>query len=815
MSEHGGSDTEGKTLHLIGNAHIDPVWLWQWQEGFHEVLATFRSMLDRLSEYPDFVFTSSSAAFYEWVEAVDPGMFAEIKQRVVEGRWQIVGGWWIQPDCNIPCGESFVRQGLYGQRYFKDKLGVIAHAAYNPDSFGHNGMLPQILKKSGLDYYVFMRPGPHEKALPGRAFWWEADDGSRVLAGQVPISYVGSGPNLEPQIRRCAEEIKLPLTAGTCYYGVGNHGGGPTIESIAAIHRLQNDSSLPTLAFSSPAQFFAAVEATGADLPVVHDELQHHASGCYAAHSGIKQWNRRAENLLLAAEKWSTIAAAVSGQPYPGDLSRAWKDVLFCQFHDIMAGTSLEAAYDDARDLFGEAMTIAGRALNNATQSVAWNISIPPEEGMHPLIVFNPHAWPLHANVELEIARAVEQDALFNDGGQQIAVQTVQSQSTTRGRTRLSFVADVPAMGFRVYRLAPAPAKTVQSAITASDSALENGRWRLQLDAQTGFIAHLYDKQAQREVFAGPAAQPIVIDDHSDTWSHGVFQFDQVIGAFSAGSVRLVEHGPVKSVIRVSSAYGASRLMQDFTLYSDLDQIDARVTVDWHEQHKMLKLRFPVNLATGTATYEIPYGHIVRPTDGEEEPGQNWLDVSGASADGAMYGLSILNDGKYSFDVNGTAIGLTVLRSPIYAHHNPAVPQAEQDYSFIDQGIQHFAYTLLPHNGTWQDAETVRHAAELNQPPVILAATYHAQGKLPQSMSFVAAEPSNIVVSAIKRAEDGDGVIVRAYETAKLATQGTIHLLAWGRTIQADFGPCEIKTFHVPMDGAAAVTETNLLEWIE
>ena len=203
-----------KTLYMIGNAHIDPVWLWSWQEGFHEVKATFRSALDRMNEYDDFTFVASSAAFYEWIEQNDPEMFKEIQERVDQGRWQIVGGWWLEPDCNIPGGESFVRQALYGQSYFQSKFNTIARLAYNVDSFGHNGMLPQILKKSGLDYYVFMRPMPHEKELPARLFWWESEDGSRVLAFRLPFSYATWHEDLESHVAECAAVRRRDCSRG-------------------------------------------------------------------------------------------------------------------------------------------------------------------------------------------------------------------------------------------------------------------------------------------------------------------------------------------------------------------------------------------------------------------------------------------------------------------------------------------------------------------------------------------------------------------------------------------------------------------------
>src|ERR1041385_6243141 len=298
-------------LHMIGNAHIDPVWLWQWQEGFHEVKATFRSALDRMKEYPDFKFVASSAAFYEWVEESEPAMFAEIQQRVAEGRWDIVGGWWVEPDCNIPSGESFVRHGLYGQRYFKEKFGVIARTGFNVDSFGHAGTLPQILKKSGLDYYVFLRPMPHEKGLPSRLFWWQADDCSRVLAFRIPFEYLSWGKELEIHARRCADEMKAPVDEIMCFYGVGNHGGGPTIANLESIHCLDANPQFPArLICSTPEEFFCAAETKGWQIPTVQSELQHHASGCYASHSGIKRWNRIAENRLLAAEKLSVAAAS-------------------------------------------------------------------------------------------------------------------------------------------------------------------------------------------------------------------------------------------------------------------------------------------------------------------------------------------------------------------------------------------------------------------------------------------------------------------------------------------------------------------------
>jgi alpha-mannosidase len=460
---------------------------------------------------------------------------------------------------------------------------------------------------------------------------------------------------------------------------------------------------------------------------------------------------------------------------------------------------------------------IADRALNHATQSIAWNIRIPQEEDTYPLVVFNPLTWPVKTNIEIESWSLKPETILVDESGKLIPHQEVQSSSAA-GRTRICFTADLPALGYRTYRLLSCPKvkreNGIKTKVQASDTVLENNRFRLEFDAATGFILSLRDKVEDVEVFSGPAAMPAVLEDPGDTWGHDVFKWDQVIGKFQVESIRLVEHGRVKSVIRVTSRYGASRLIQDFAMYPDREQVDVSLTVDWHETCKMLKLRFPVHAKFMKVTHEVPYGHIERSANGEEEPTQSWVDVSGISRDKEIpYGFSLLNDGKYSLDVNVNDVGLTVLRSPAYAHHTPAVLGPDGNHSFMDQGIQRFHYTLLPHTGSWETAGTARRAAELNQPPVALFGTFHPEGILPQCDSLLTVESESVMVTVLKQAEDGDGLVLRAFETSGAAAHATIFLPALGRALEADFGPSEIKTFHIPHDPTKAVTETNLLEW--
>ena len=807
-----------KTFHMIGNAHLDPVWLWPWQEGFQETKATFRSALDRMKEYKDFIFTSSSAASYEWIENNDQEMFEEIKARVKEGRWKIVGGWWVQPDCNIPSGESFARQGLYGQRYFKEKFGVTAKVGYNVDSFGHHGMLPQILKKSGMDSYVFMRPMPNEKGLPNRTFWWESDDGSRVLAFRIMYEYLSWGKELESYMERGKGEFKGDVDELMMFYGVGNHGGGPTKENIESILKLKEDPNTPNLEFSSPEDYFEKVKQKDWNLPVVHDDLQHHASGSYAAHSGVKHWNRKAENRLLTAEKYAALANWLTGQAYPKqELDRAWKNVLFNQFHDILAGTSIELAYEDARNDYGEAIAIADRALNYALQSISWKINIEQDEAMKPIVVFNPHAWESNVNVELEVGGLKENAMLKDDQGNVIPFQTVQSQATANGRHRVSFLAKLPSLGYRVYKLYSKLEKQVvkNEGIKATDTTLENDRFKLEINPETGWISSLYDKEKEHEVFTGPAAKPVVIHDKTDTWSHDTSHFNDVVGAFKARNVYLAEHGPVKSVIRVVSEFGKSVFVQDFTMYKNKNQIDVKVQVDWREHFKMLKLAFPINAIFRKQTYEIPYGTIEREDNGEEEPGQSWVDVTGLMPNHkGIYGLSLINDAKYSYSIQNKELSLTVLRSPIYAHHDPLIPEENGHYSFTDQGIQNFNYSLIPHEEGWKNAETPRRAAELNSKPIAIIETYH-QGSLPMTAEYVKVNQENIIISVVKKAEDNDDLIVRCYETDAKKVEAKIELPIFDRAFHATFKPNEIKTFRIPKDVKKAVIETNLIEWDE
>ena len=824
-------------IHLIGNAHLDPVWLWNREQGLAEVKATFKSVLQRMKEFPNFTFTCSSAVYYKWVEENAPEMFQEIKQKVEEGRWNIIGGWWIQPDCNIPCGESFVRHGLYSQRYFLDRFGQIAKTGYNVDSFGHSGMLPQILSKSGISNYVFMRPSHDEKDLPGPLFWWESMDGSRVLTFRIPFCYNQEWG--DPDSSDPTEKQKLVATRSLSvqlgydlmgFYGVGNHGGGPTISNLKMIEALQADWGEDSLMMSSPDIYFNDMRREKLDLPVVNGDLQHHASGVYSAHSAIKKINRLAENRLMASEKISAIAMHLTGLQYPIDrFERAWQQILFNQFHDIITGCCIKEAYVDVFNSYGEALNIAGEEMNSALQKISWSIDTSSGEDLPlskesdwilwehenrgvPLVVFNPLSWEVMTPVQVH--RSVK--GITDDTGTAQLIQHVRApQMNLDDKWDTLFIGKIPAMGYRVYRIyknleleQPAPA----GKLIITEAQVENDFIRLNFDPCTGFISRLYDKRINADILSGSGAVPIVIDEQdSDTWAHFIFEFNKDIGRFGNAEIKILETGPVRARLRITNHYESSTLQQDYIIYHDRPEILVNVNLNWQEKHRMLKIAFPVNINDPHAVYEIPYGFIERPVNGLEEPSQQWVDLSGIHQENNIhYGLSLLTDSKYSFSAKGNTISMTVVRSPIYADH---YGYAERDAfcEFMDQGTQEFSYIILPHEKTWQEAGTVKKAYELNVPVVKIIETYH-KGSLGLKMEGISISAENVIALVLKRAEDGGGFILRCYETAGKAVAATINLSLCNRQWPAGFGPCEIKTFFIPDNPDKDVSETNLIE---
>ena len=757
------------TVHLVGHAHIDMNWLWLWPETVEVCRATFRQALDFMGDaprrsgdaavpqaaFPEFTFSQSQASTYLAMEQDYPEIFADIGRRVKEGRWEVTGGTWVEGDMNMASGEAIARQILYAKRYFRDKFGVDVRIAWEPDTFGHAWTVPQILKKAGIDYYYFCRCG---KDIP--LFWWEAPDGSRVLAYNFGGYSGGVDASIGDQPLEFARAFGVKDALHV--YGVGDHGGGPTRADIESALELQRRLIFPRVRFSTAQGFFDKVLSQTTEFPVVRDELNFTFEGCYTTHADIKRWNRTSENLLPTAEAFSALAAAY-GRAYPrDDFTTAWRNTCFNQFHDIFDGSAIHGSYEYSRGLFEQTHKLGSDALDGALGVIAARADT--RGGGAPVVVFNPMAWDrtdtVTATVDLPAGTA--QVRVTDDRGKQMPAQIV-GRDAQNGTLKVTFAAEVPSLGYRVFHVEPVSAEQKHRGGVEGDDAgrLENEFWRVQVDIANGTITSIYDKRRKIELVP-PGERANVLQALFEK-PHGMSAWE--IGEISRtenldgpAEVRAVQHGPASAAIRVTRKWRASTFTQDITLYAGCERIDFVTTADWREigtpqaDFPMIKVAFPAALVRAEATFDIPFGSIVRPADGHEVPALKWIDLTGTAAGGGEYGVSLLNDSKYGHDVNGSVMRLTLLRCPYDPDPRP------------DEGEHHFTYSLYPHAGGWRRAATVRRSYELNNPLIAITEAAHA-GRLPASRSFLRVEPESLIVTALKRAEDAEDIIVRFYES--------------------------------------------------
>jgi len=791
---------ERKVIHMVGNNHIDPIWLWGLEEGLEITRSIFSSVLDKMKIYPEFTFSASSALLYEWIEKIDENLFKEIKRRVKEGRWSIVGGFYVEPDCNLPSGESFVRQGLYGQRYFKEKFGIIPRIGYNPDSFGHNFALPQILKKLGLEYYVFFRPDETEKKLYQNLFIWKGLDGSEILTYRISKGCNLRGEILENTIKE--KENETNLDTHMILYEAGDYiNNNITDENIKIIKNYaQNSNSI--IKFSTPEKFFEDIKRQEKYLKI-RDELQYHARGCYSNIWWVKKENRKLENLLLTAEKISVLGEYLGISSYPNIFTSLWKKLLFTQFHDIIGGVCIKEIYPYIRNIYGNIENNLNDIIVFTLKRLFKNIDT-SKEGLY-IIIFNPTTFEREVPIEIEIPNNLENYSLIDKDEKPILFQLEKSSSITfLNRKKLIFLAKLPPFGYTSYRLVKRNNKfSFRDILKIKNYSLENKWLYLEIDPDTGYIKRFFDKENNREIFKNDGCIPLVIKDDSDAWAHGVDKFKDIIGKFKLEEIKIIEKGPVRGIIRVKSRYGNSVVIQDFCLYKDLNYVEVNVKLDWHEKHKMLKLSFPLNLSNPKSIYQIPYGFIERACNGEENPGLSFLNVEDNN-----YGLSLINSAKYGYDVDNNILSLTVVRSPVYAHHNPKKLNSTDEYEYIDQGEQEFKYILYPYKGSWKENYIIQASESLNNPPLVFIEGNH-NGNFPIYKSFLEYSGENFLINVIKKHEDGLGIIVRIYETLGKKSVGRIKL--FNKEWDFFLNPFEIKTFLINRE---FVKETNLLEEI-
>jgi alpha-mannosidase len=757
------------TVYITGNAHIDAAWLWRWHETVEVCKATFAQQLDLMNEYSGYVFSQSSAAFYRWMEELYPDIFQRIQKRAKEGLWEVVGGTIIEPDCNLPGGESWARQLLYGKRYFSQKLSTDVKLGYTPDSFGYNWNLPQFFARSGIEAFITQKISWNDtNEFPYHLFWWEAPDGSRVLT-YFPISGYVTTVQAEQLIRDVKEfEANTGLKDVLVLYGFGDHGIGPEWTMLNRAEFYKNATVFPNLVFSGIYQYLSKIPKETLDkLPIWRDELylEFHR-GTLTTQGAVKQANRKNEILLTNSEKLASLDWLM-GTPFPEQtLTEAWWKYLFNQFHDILPGSSITPVYRDAAESHQEIAGIAKDVAEKSLMRVASHINTSTLSDGVPLLIFNPLSWDRTDIASVELPEEMTNPVVSDEGGTEIP-----SQISIQGKKKvLVFVAQkIPAMGYKVFKVKQGERQLHETHVSANNYRLENEYLIVEVSPRSGNISRIFDKASNREVMNGEGNILQCLEDiptQFDAWE--IKYTGKKWELNSPESITLVENGPVQAVIRVkkdflgsakskmfpTSTFPSSFFTQDIILYSGIPRIDCRMNADWWEEHILLKVAFPVTVKSDLATYEIPYSHITRSTNRNnswerarnEVSAQYWADISDGS-----YGVSLLNDSKYGYDIEGSMMRLTLLRSPVSPD-----PQA-------DKGKHSFAYSLYPHKGSWQEANTVRRGQEFNNPLISRFLTPHAGG-MELSHSFFKAEPANVVLSAMKKAEDSDALIMRLYE---------------------------------------------------
>lgn len=803
------------TIYLTGNAHIDLAWLWRKQESVEISANTFRSVMENMKEFPELVFAQSQAQVYAWIEQKYPELFERIKEAVRSGNWDIVGGMWVEPDCNLPSGESLIRQILYGQQFFRERFGKSARLGWNPDSFGFNWNLPQIYKRAGIKAFLTYKLLWNDTTVfPYQLFWWEAPDGSRILAYTPSSSYVES---IQP--RQLVHQLML-FESNTGFreflvlFGMGDHGGGPNREMLMRMQMLNRLPVFPKLELSGVDTFFDRVfESDLSRLPVWRSELYLETHrGTYTTQASLKKSNRECESLLETAEKAASIATVLFGAEYPAhELESAWKKVLLNHFHDILPGSCITPVFRDAMEDYAVAKRLVSREIDRALSALSEKVSV-PVKGWRNVVVFNPLSWERSGVVRIALPRRAPSELSVMDRIGNIVPSQIVVTDDSLGRELLFYARDVPSVGYKVFTISDEPHDDLRSDIIAEKYAIENSYLRVEVDAGSGNITRIFDKQQGKEVLEkGKQGNYLQLfenlPDNYDAWN--IKYTGRSWTLEKADSVELLEQGPVRAVIRVKKSFlGLSKanraptggfpssfFTQDITLYADSPRLDVVLSTDWWEDHMLLKVAFPFAVDSEYAAFEIPYGYVTRPTTRREPwerarfevPAHRWADLSNED-----WGVSLLNDGKYGMDVDENVMRLTLLTSPLWP--DPAA----------DRGRHRCTYSIYPHEGDWREGLTFRRAQELNLPLVAHLVENVKGGELPPERSFFAVDCEGVVLSSIKLAEDSKGLILRFVEVKGESADTKIKLPLPVKSVS------EVDLMEEKLDGEVEIEGINI-----
>lgn len=839
----GQSDALKPTITVVGHSHIDLAWLWQLDATIEKASRTFATVLNLMRQYPEYVYMHSTPQLFKLLEQRYPELYAEIKARVDEGRFEVTGAMWVEADTNLPGGESLVRQLLLGKEAIERDLGQRTTVLWMPDVFGYSAALPQLMQRSGVSSFMTTKLSWNQfNRFPYDTFRWRGIDGTEVLAhlGTTPapdqkgFTYIGQLTPFDvkgtwDQYQQKALNDELLLS-----FGWGDGGGGPTREMLETARVLANLPGIPRVQMGNVESYFERLNQrmSGKSLPVWDGELYLELHrGTYTSQGFIKRANRKAEVLYHDAEALSALVDIVTGaSDYPQtELRQGWEHLLRNQFHDILPGSSIHAVYEDCRKDYAWIFSVGEAAVTRAQEHLCARI---PTRGPA-LVVFNTLGQQRDDVASVAVDGNLKGQTLLGSQGEVLPLQWVEEDGKAH---LLADIPAAPALGYRVYPLteAPSPVMTAPAVepLVITPEKLENTYYRLHLNGN-GQITSLFDKVNVREVLAPDARGTLsvpgtlnvpgnvlqVFEDKpltGDAWDIDPYYEEKQREITELLEASVEETGPVRGSLRLCWRYGESLITQRLSLYARHPRIDFRTKVIWRERQTLLKVAFPVNVRATHATYDIQFGNLERPTHRNtswdaarfEVPAHKWVDLSEGN-----YGVALLNDCKYGHDVHDNVLRLTLIKSPID-------PDPEADL-----GEHCFTYSLLPHAGDWRSSAVIPQGYALNTPLRAVMIPQAQPGDLPPAMALIEPDADHVILETLKRAEyeDAPGTtawIVRVYETRQFRNPAVrlhfglpIHravecnlmekqetpVAIEGDTLIFAIAPYEIKTFMVWM----------------
>ena len=827
-------------LHLVCNAHIDVVWLWNIEEGVAEALSTYRVAADFCDEYDGFVFCHNEAIIYQWVEEYDPVLFARIQRLVKEKKWHIMGGWYLQPDANLPSGESFVRQILEGRYYFKEKFEVVPTDAMNFDAFGHSRGLVQIMVKSGYKSYLFCRPEPDMLDLPAEDFYWVGPDGSKILCHRAYNSYESHRGEADLKIKGWME--KNPnAKVGLVLWGIGDHGGGPSRVDYQKIKELNEKTNQYNIIHSDPESYFAELLEKEPNIPEYRGILNPRYTGCYTSQSRIKMLHRQLENELFKTEKMAAHASFSNLMTYPADtMKTVTKDLLLDEFHDILPGSAIKPVEQYATAVAGHGLKELKDTRIHAFLSLCSDQK-KAEDGTIPVFVYNPHPYPVTETIEVEYQlpdqnknRDLYANPVITHNGEKVVSQREHEVSNFNvdWRVKSVFKATLPASSMQRYdvriELIPTPADRKND--EKEEYVFDNGKVKAVISCKTGLLTSFV--VGGKEFVSSPALTPLVVHDDENSWAHKERAYRDVIGKFELMSakeaadfcgilqtdelapVHVIEDGEVRTIVEALFKYNRSVIVRRYYLDKFSSEIKISEKVFWNEKMKMLKLSVPTTV-DGEYLGQTAYATESLLTNGEEMVSQKW--VMAADRDNAF---AVINNGTYGSDYLDGEIRITMLRAPGYSAgksdfsvRKPYIMEQDRYSDIIDQGEHLFEFILKAGDREYIENNIERSSAVFAEAPCAMSFFPIGCEKEKENTikPFAVLKGESVTMPVFKKAERGEFFIIRLFNSTFSDKEVTLELPTIGISGNYVLGPCEVKTLKLDPN-AKTVRETSLVE---